>query len=160
MVIDAATAAGAAVPVGLVLVGEGRGCTALSARAAGSPHVVVDGPVRDRGLLARMMASADALVHGCEAETFSMVGAEAAASGTTFIAPDRGGAADHARAAGGRLYRAANVRSLRDELIKFAQTGRPWPHAFAPRAVRTMDEHFAELFASYEGLVGSRRLAA
>ena len=36
------------------------------------------------------LASADALVHGCEAETFCLVAAEARASGTPMIVPDRG----------------------------------------------------------------------
>ena len=160
MVVDAATAAGVASPVGLILIGEGRGRAGISARAAGSPHVVVDGPVHDRRLLARMIASADALVHGCEAETFCMVGAEAAASGTPFIAPDRGGAADHARAVDGRRYRAGNARSLCDELVGFAQAGASAARPTGRGAVRTMDQHFAELFASYEDLVRPRRRAA
>ncbi|MDN8867425.1 glycosyltransferase, partial [Staphylococcus aureus] len=87
-------AAGSRSPVGLLLIGEGRVRGKLEARAAGSPHVVVGEAIADRGALAAIMASGDALVHGCEAETFCMVGAEAAASGLPIIAPDRGGAVD------------------------------------------------------------------
>lgn len=160
MVVEAAMAAGGASPIGLILVGDGRGRRGLSARAAGSPHVVVGGLVRDRHLLASIMASADALVHGCEAETFCMAAAEAAASGVPIIAPDRGAAADHVQPAFGRVYRAADAASLRDELVAFARRRPAWPGARAPRTVRTMDEHFAELFALYAGLRPARLLAA
>ena len=147
MVIDAAIAAGAGSPVGLLLVGEGRVRRALDAAAGGSPHVVVGTPVLDRATLASMMASADALVHGCEAETFCMVGAEAAASGLPVIAPDRGGAADHVRALGGEHYRAGDAGSLRAAIDRFvARAGR---HERSEGPVRTMDDHFAELFAHY-----------
>lgn len=160
MVIEAATAAGASSPMGLVLLGEGRGRRGLAACAAGSPHVVVDGPVRDRGRLATIVASADALVHGCEAETFCMVAAEAAASGLPIIAPDRGGAADHVRAPLGRHYRAADAGALRDALVDFAVQRAERPGASSPAAVRTMDEHFVELFALYDHLRRPGLLAA
>lgn len=158
MVIDAATAAGNATPVGLVLVGDGRGRRGLAALAS-SPHVVVDAPVHDRSLLATMMASADALVHGCEAETFCMVAAEAAASGLPIIAPDRGGAADHVLPPG-RHYRAADGGSLRDVLVEFACTRYGRSTQPRPLPTRTMDEHFGELFALYAGLRSPCRLAA
>ncbi|TPG06021.1 glycosyltransferase [Sphingomonas oligophenolica] len=149
MVIDAAIAAGATAPIGVLLVGEGRTRRALEARVAGSPHVVVAGPVHDRARLADIMASADALVHGCEAETFCMVGAEAAASGLPIIAPDRGGAADHVQACWGRHYRAGSARSLRDAIAAFVAAS-PQPRIpLSAIPVRTMDDHFAELFATY-----------
>lgn len=159
MVIEAATAAGVATPIGLLLIGEGRGRRGLEARAAGSPHVVVDGPVRDRRQLAAIMASADAVVHGCEAETFCMIAAEAAASGVPIIAPDRGGAADHVTPLG-RHYRAADPRSLRDALVAFAQTDLARPGSGLPVPVRTMDEHFEELFTLYSRVSRPRSLAA
>ena len=71
-----------------------------TAARQGNPHVRLLEPTTDRPALARMMASADALIHGCEAETFCFVAAEALASGLPLIAPDRGGAADLARAGG------------------------------------------------------------
>lgn len=158
MVIDAAIAAGVHAPVGLALVGEGRHGDRLIARAGGSPHIVVGQPVKDRTRLAAIMASADALVHGCEAETFCMVAAEAKASGLPLIVPDRGGAADHATGDQDRLYEAANGQSLRDTILAAAADRRPvslW------RRPRQMDEHFAELFARYAALCGqSDRVAA
>lgn len=148
MVIDAAISAGGQRPTGLLLVGEGRSYRALVARAAGSPHVVIGSPVKDRSALAAMMASADALVHGCEAETFCMVAAEARASGLPIIAPDRGGAADHAASAPNLRYRAADPVSLRDAMVSIAP-GRP---AYDSCPVRTMDQHFNQLFRLYSAI--------
>lgn len=148
MVIDAAIAAGGRRPIGLLLVGEGRGRRTLLAHAAGSPHIVIGAPIKDRSALATTMASADALVHGCEAETFCMVAAEALASGLPIIAPDRGGAADHAARSPNRRYRAADPASLRDAMVSFVADA---PVA-APCDVRTMDQHFAQLFALYSSI--------
>ena len=75
------------------------------ATVAVMPHLA------DRGELARLLASADALVHGCEAETFCMVAAEARASGIPLIVPDRGAAVDQRVADGGRLSPARCRRS-------------------------------------------------
>ena len=93
-VIDAVSAVAARRPVGLVLVGEGHDQPAVFRRVAGDPHVQVLATVRDRVLLARLMASADLLVHGSSAETFGFVAAEALASGLPVIAPDEGAVAD------------------------------------------------------------------
>jgi alpha-1,6-mannosyltransferase len=96
------------------------------------------------------MASADALIHGCEAETFCFVAAEAIASGLTLIAPDRGGAADLARANDGALYASSDAQAAADAILGVAETiavqgaGRP------DRPVRTMDDHFDALLALYE----------
>lgn len=158
MVIDAATAAGNVAPIGLVLVGDGRGRRSLTTRAD-SPHVIVDDPIHDRRQLATLMASADALVHGCEAETFCMVAAEAAASGLPIIAPDRGGAADHVRLPG-RHYRATDSGSLRDVMVEFAGARAERSTLGSSLRTRTMDEHFAELFTLYAGLGSPARMAA
>src|SRR5437868_3068529 len=104
--------------------------------------------------LARLLASADALVHGCEAETFCMVAAEARASGTPLIVPDRGAAVDQLVAGAGTVYRAASEVSLERAIARFVRRGPELQRAAAVRArlVRTMDEHFADLFARYEEL--------
>lgn len=157
MAIDAAIAAGSSAPVGLVLIGDGRQRDRLIARAGGSPHIVIGQPVRDRGRLAAIMASADALVHGCEAETFCMVAAEAKASGLRLVVPDRGGAADHATAFGDLRYRSGDGASLRDAMLAVA---RSHPAAGPSKAPRVMDTHFHDLFGVYEGLAGRLPIAA
>jgi alpha-1,6-mannosyltransferase len=101
-----------------------------------------------------LLASADALVHGCEAETFCMVAAEARASGIPLIVPDRGAAADQLAPGAGKLFRAASEISLERSIVRFIDGGPELQRAAAVRAsrVRTMDEHFCELFARYEAL--------
>ena len=157
MAIDAAIAAGSRAPVGLVLIGEGRQRDRLIARAGGSPHIVIAPPIRDRDRLATIMASADALVHGCEAETFCMVAAEAKASGLRLIVPDRGGAADHAIAPADLLYRAADGGALRDAILAAAMSG---PAVGRWGAPREMDAHFRDLFSAYGALTGALSAAA
>ena len=148
MLIEAAMAAGAERPVALVLVGEGRERGRILKAIGDNPHIRLLSPIRDRPKLARLLASADALVHGCEAETFCMVAAEARASGLPLIAPDLGGAADQARASGGLTYRAASSMSAARAILHLLDRPPPRPDD----AVRTMDEHFAELFDLYRWL--------
>jgi alpha-1,6-mannosyltransferase len=156
MVIDAVMAAGAQAPIGLLLIGDGRGRGRVERQIADNPHIRLLSPIRDRPALAHLMASADALVHGCEAETFCMVAAEARASGLPLIAPDAGGASDQARASGGLIYRAASSASAAEAILRFvADPVRP-----DVAAIRTMDEHFAELLAHYEWLLRDEAQAA
>jgi alpha-1,6-mannosyltransferase len=148
MVIDAAIAAGNDRPVGLLLIGEGRDSARLTRQIGDNPHIHLLSPIRDRHALARTMASADALIHGCEAETFCMVAAEALASGLPLIAPDRGGSSDQALASGGLTYRSGSSMAAADAIRRFVDA----PPARPDGRVRTMDEHFADLFALYRWL--------
>jgi alpha-1,6-mannosyltransferase len=144
MVIDAVNAANHKTPIGLVMLGEGREQRTILKHIAGNPHVRLFAPERDRPTFARLLASADALIHGCEAETFCMAAAEARASGTPVIVPDAGGAADHASGGAGLTYTSGDPASAAEAIHRIA-IGRPRPAAIA----RTMDEHFADLFATY-----------
>ncbi len=154
MVAQAVTAAGTGRPVGLVLVGDGYKRSKVLRAVEGNPHIHLLAPIADRIALARLMASADALIHGCEAETFCFVAAEAAASGLPLIVPDRGGAADHARASGGSLYRSASAESATEAILRFANQR---PAQGMPPA-RTMDDHFDDLFGSYRTMLAERRM--
>ena len=140
--------------VGLLLIGEGRKRAKLELLAARTRTAMVLPRISDRDELARLLASADALVHGCEAETFCMVAAEARASGTPLIVPDRGAAVDLLAPGAGTAYRAASEVSLERAIARFIRRGPELQRAAAVRArlVRTMDEHFADLFARYEQL--------
>ncbi len=155
MVIDAVMAASYDRPVGLVLVGDGRERPKIMRHAKGNPHIHFLTPLTNRDELARLLASGDALIHGCEAETFGMVAAEARASGLPLIAPDQGGVADHARGADSQMYSANSSASAADAIRRFVDGDRPAMRAITlaeAQNVRTMDEHFMDLFTHYGAL--------
>jgi alpha-1,6-mannosyltransferase len=154
MVMRAVAEAARKRPVGLLLVGDGAKRPRLEQLAQRIGSVAVLPRITDRTELARLLASADALVHGCEAETFCMVAAEARASGLPLIVPHRGAALDQLVPSGGLTYRAASKVSLERAIGRFIDRGPELQRAVAVRSsrVRTMDEHFAELFARYEAL--------
>jgi alpha-1,6-mannosyltransferase len=159
MVIQAVAAAGYTHPVGLLLLGDGRDRAKVIRAAANNPHVMLGAPITDRGELATVLASADALVHGCEAETFCIVAAEARASGLPLIVPDEGGASDQFVRGMGQSYRACSAGALSAAIGRFIDEGREAQRARAVRAapqVMAMDEHFRRLFALYEARIAAR----
>lgn len=155
MVIRAAGECGRRLPVGLMLVGDGRKRPKLEMIADRYDNVSVLPAITNRIDLASLFASADALVHGCESETFCLVAAEARASGIPLIVPDRGAAVDQLVEGAGTTYAAGREQSLEDAITRFANRGPELQRAAAVRASRprTMDEHFADLFARYQALV-------
>ncbi len=163
MVVDACMAAGVERPVGLVLVGDGRDRAKILRHVGGNPHVLLLAPITDRPALARLLASCDALIHGCEAETFCLVAAEARAAGLPLIAPDGGGAGDQARDSGGELYKAADAGSAARAILRLigrevVRTGADARERAS--AVPTLDQHFSMLFEAYQSLVGDVARAA
>lgn len=163
MVIDAVTAAGYTHPVGMLLLGDGRDRGNVIRTVADNPHVMLGAPIRNRLELATVFASADALIHGCEAETFCLVAAEAKASGLPLIVPDDGGASDQWLPGQGERYEATSGQSAAAAIRRFIDND---PKAQLARAtaaaptVRTMDEHFRDLFATYEAMTqGLARVA-
>jgi alpha-1,6-mannosyltransferase len=158
MVLRAVGEAARCHDVGLLLVGEGPKRRRLEALARKIGAAAVLPAISDRHELARLLASADALVHGCEAETFCMVAAEARASGVPLVVPDRGAAADQLVPGAGAVYSSGSGAALEQAIARFIDRGPALQRALAARSshVRTMDEHFAELFERYEALaVGS-----
>ncbi len=162
LVIAAAAAAGYSRPLGLVLVGDGHGRAPVVRAIGENPHILLLPPVTDRARFARLLASADLAVHGSSSETFGMVQAEACASGVPIIVPDEGSAADHLVTGQGLAYVAGDAASAAsaigaavDRLAALRAAAR-----LAAPGVRTMDEHFAELFARYAALVAAHQCAA
>ena len=98
----------------LVLIGDGPERARMTARAAGCPDIVMPGFVKGREALARMLASADALVHGCPFETFGLSIAEAMSCGLPTVVPDEGGAAEMHVPEAGERYRALDVEACAD----------------------------------------------
>jgi alpha-1,6-mannosyltransferase len=151
MVAKAVAEAGRSHDVGLVLAGDGSMLPKVQRLAAGSGRIRLMPHISDRDALARLMASADALVHGCEAETFGLVVAEALASGTPVIVPDRGGAFEQLMPGRGLAYAAGSRADLTRAISSFARSGvKVSGHAMPSRAgARLMDDHFRELFDCY-----------
>ena len=151
MVLRAVGSAARRQDVGLLLVGDGPKRAKLELLADRTRTAMVLPQITDRDELARLLASADALVHGCEAETFCLVAAEARASGTPMIVPDRGAAVDQLVPGAGAVYRGASEVSLERAIGRFIRRGPELQRAAAVRSrlARTMDEHFADLFARY-----------
>lgn len=141
-------------PVGLVIFGDGPLRPLVQRWAARAPGVRLAGFERDRERLARVLASADALLHGSSAETYGIAVAEALSAGLPVIVPDRGGAAELADPACAETYRpgdAAACAAAIERLI--ARAGAPLrgaAAAHAARHVRALSAHFRELFALYE----------
>ncbi len=156
MVVDAVAAASQSLPIGLIIIGAGNQKQRIARQIAGNPHIRLLGIERDRAKFAALIASADALIHGCEAETFCMAAAEARASGVPVIVPDRGGAADHARGGAGITYRAGSPLAAAHATLRLLAHPPKGPF---PPAVTTRG-HFEALFADYAGVIGARREVA
>ncbi len=103
----------------LILIGDGPERQRLEARGRG--RVVFPGFERDRHALARLLAGADLLVHGCPFETFGLSIAEALACGLPVVLPDRGGAADVFAASAGASYRSLDVASCAGAIVGVLQ---------------------------------------
>ncbi|HET9511027.1 MAG TPA: glycosyltransferase, partial [Sphingomonas sp.] len=141
---------------GLILLGQGVDHQKLARQVANSPHIRLFRPVYDRLRFARIMASADALIHGSDAEPFGLVALEAVASGLPLIVPDEGGAYDIAASPFAETYRARDARSCaaaigrlfrRDPAILRAACR----HAAA--SVRTDRDHAALLVDYYRAAI-------
>ena len=153
MIVEAVTSAAYNRPIGLVIVGSGRDSSKIRRTIGGNPHIFLAERTSDRAEMARFMASADALIHGSESETFCLVAAEARASGLFIIAPDRGAAADHARQSGGIVFASGDPASAADAMGRFVDMRTDGVLPARPDvAVRTMDDHFTALFASFEAM--------
>ena len=139
--------------LGLVIVGDGLARASIERAVRRTRGVALLGRIDDRPTLARILASADLFVHGSAAETYGLAVAEALASGLTVVCPDHGGAADLAKAGRSRLYRVGHVPSCAQAIID-ALAARALPAASAPRS---LDDHFADLFAHYEALITPAR---
>jgi alpha-1,6-mannosyltransferase len=163
MIVEAVMSVQFSAPVGLILVGDGRERARIVRQIGANPHIQLLAPITDREELARMMASADGLVHGCEAETFCMVAAEASASGLPLIVPSDGGASDQALAQRGWRYPSGSAAGAARAMLDFVQSRQlelVTPAPIVHSAPRTMADHFIELFAHYEAVRAPMRVAA
>ncbi len=163
LVIDAVQAAGAQQPIGLILIGQGMDSAALEKQIGANPHIRMFRPVYDRPQLARLLASADALIHGCEGETFGLVASEALASGLPLIVPDEGGCSEIALPEFSNSFVSNDGASAKAAILAFCARDGDTVHLAARRAamtVRSDREHVHELVAHYEGLIAARSVLA
>lgn len=159
--IDAVSKAQQSRPVGLYIVGDGLIYARVRAKAARASHVHVAGWVDDRATLARMVASADALLHCSTAETFGFVVAEALCCGTPVVVPDAGGAGDLAAAEYAETYTPGDPNSAAKAILDLLQRDRAVLSCAALEAgqrVGDIESHFEKLFAVYAQVVQSKRV--
>jgi alpha-1,6-mannosyltransferase len=157
MIVEAVMSAAYHRPIGLVIVGAGRDSGKIRRTMAGNPHIHLAERTTDRAEMARYMASADALIHGSESETFCLVAAEARASGLPLITPDRGAAADHARESNGITFASGDPVSAAAAIGRFVDARAAGTLPRAPdEPVRTMDDHFVDLFAAFEAMIAAQ----
>lgn len=145
----------------LVLFGDGPERDRMRARAA--PGVVMPGFLRDREELAAMLASADALVHGCPFETFGLSIAEAMSTGLPTVLPDAGGAAEMHDPTAGERYASGDVddaaRAMLRVLDRVATEGASL-RANASRIARLLPDvrgQFEAQVELYEALLAERK---
>jgi alpha-1,6-mannosyltransferase len=144
-------------PVGLYIIGDGPDRKRVDRLARKAKGVFVGGQVKDRALLAQMMASADAMLHGSASETFGIVVGEALCSGLPLIVPDVGGAADLARPEYAQTYQAGNIDDCQRAIITLLTRDPASLRKAALRGansfVHSPDAHFKALFAHYASLI-------
>jgi alpha-1,6-mannosyltransferase len=153
-------------PLALVVLGDGpeRGRILEEARGLNVTHVPF---TRDRADYARLLASADVLLHGSRAETYGFVLVEALASGTPIVVPRAGGAGALAGTnfAGTRFAEAyparASAADIAEALARMLdRLGADTRAAAIAAAAKhpSLEEHFASLFELYGALyTGSTR---
>ena len=159
MMIEAVKRASQRRPLGLYLIGDGPSRKKIFQLAEETPGVHAAGFVNDREEIARMLASADAYIHGCPTEPFGIVIGEALCSGLPQIVPNAGGAAempspdcaefyqpddpDACAAAIHRLFM-RDQEKLREAAIKISQE------------IGGMAQHYRALFSLYENIADKK----
>jgi alpha-1,6-mannosyltransferase len=148
---------GATRDITLVLFGDGPERARLERRAP--PGVLFRGFEQDRGRLARALAAADVLVHGCPYETYGLGVAEAVACGLPVVVPDAGGAAECADPVSAETYAsldpAACAAAIERVLARDPSELRARALEAAAR-VATNAQHYATVLATYDALLRER----
>lgn len=143
----------------LVLVGAGPDEARLRAHPY-APRVLIRQYVRDRDMLADLLAAADVYVAPGPAETFGLAAVEAMASGTPVLSVRRGAVAEHVtRSSAGRCYDVGSATGIVEAAVALLDDDLA---ALGARARRfAASEHgwttvFDRLFAVYESVRDAR----
>jgi alpha-1,6-mannosyltransferase len=159
-VLDAFEHASASASLGLVVCGRGALQRWWSRRIERMPGACWLGYLDGPNEVARLLASADAFVHGSAAETYGLAVAEAICAGLPAVVPDRGGAAELVRHGAGEHYAAGDAEACARAIGRVLARDREWSRTACRRAaagIATMDEHFTALFERYRQWVDIRR---
>jgi alpha-1,6-mannosyltransferase len=144
----------------LAIFGDGPEAAAMKARMAGRDDVIFFGFERDRGRLAGILASGDALIHGCPFETFGLGIAEAVSAGLPIVVPREGGAYEQAREGASETYETGDARGCAAavERLLARPSSELRARALAAAAeVPSAESHFRALFDHYQSLLNERR---
>jgi alpha-1,6-mannosyltransferase len=146
-------------PIALIVYGDGPLAGYNALRARGLP-IHLAGVTHDRQLLSRVLASADALLHGSSAETFGLAIAEALCAALPIVVPDVGGAAALADPSYAETYPAGDARACADAVLRLLarepQRLRCAAATFGRTHLLSQGEHFDRLFETYLSLARAR----
>ncbi|MCG2840213.1 glycosyltransferase [Sandaracinobacter sp. RS1-74] len=139
--------------VAMVQIGNGFANERVHKAAAAAGNVKLLGHVGEREKLARILASADAMIHGSRAETFGLVASEGLATGLPLILPSEGGCTDAADPAWSELYEPGNPAAATDAIHRLLTRNPDQLRVNAIGARRshisTPAQHFERLFSLY-----------
>lgn len=143
---------------GLLIFGDGPLRKWIQKKAKDVNHLKLMGFTSDRDELANAMASSDYYVHGSSAETYGLVVAEAICSGLPIVVPKTGGAVDLADSSYSEVYKTGDGQDLSEAMEKilgrnYARMNEACKKAAANK-IYSVDEHFQNLFACYQKLLG------
>ncbi|MDR3527614.1 MAG: glycosyltransferase [Rhizomicrobium sp.] len=151
-------------PIGFYVVGDGFIHGSIKAKAAGVPHVHLAGWLKDRATVARVLASADVLLHGSSAETYGFAVAEALCCGTPVVVPNSGGAADLASPAYAETYTPGDAAAAAKSLLTLLSRDRAELSvaacAAAKRRIGDLDSHFDTLFGLFTLALQRKKMGA
>ena len=160
-IIDGFRKASKKKPMGLLLFGGGPIEKWVSHKSEKTPHMKLMGFTSNRDELANIMASSDYFLHGSAAETFGIVVAEAICSGLPVVVPDRGGAMDFGNPDYSEVYSTGDGDAMADAIVKITSRNRDQLSNACKKAsetyVRSVDDHFNELFSYYTSLVEKKK---
>jgi alpha-1,6-mannosyltransferase len=149
--------------MGLFLAGDGPLRRWVERRAAKVPGIFVAGRISDRSEMARHLASADALLHGCGFETFGLAVAEALCSGLPLVVARTGGAAELATADCAETYDAGDAAGCAEAILRLLTRDPARLREAAAAAaglVSAAETHFDRLFNYYAAVADAQRLNA
>jgi alpha-1,6-mannosyltransferase len=162
LMLEAAAFAGQSRPIGLFVVGDGPARHRIERLAEKYGGAYIAGFVSDRDLLSAMLASSDAYIHACPAETYGMVIGEALCAGLPLVVPSAGGAAELASESCAEFYAPDDAKACAIAITRiFARD----PARLRRRAleqaaaITSTTDHFTKLFSHYETVISQRSMA-